>query len=66
MDTEGNIRELFNNEKPKANEVLIDEVPNPNCKDCYGKGYLRWIIKNIRETKPCHCLKPLIKKETKE
>ena len=56
MDTEGNIRKL-ENQKLKSNEILLDNEPNPNCKDCFGRGYQRWIIENITETKPCHCTK---------
>lgn len=62
MDTEGNIRELLGDETPKMNEIGIDKKPDPNCKDCYGKGFQRWVIKNIAETKPCHCTRKATEK----
>ena len=57
MDTRGNIREIGTEDNPQPNEILIDKKPNPKCKDCYGRGYQRWIIENITETKPCHCVR---------
>jgi hypothetical protein len=57
MDTEGTLRHLGLGEKPKANEVPLGKEPDPNCKDCFGRGYQRWIIENITETRPCHCTK---------
>ena len=57
MDTEGNIRTLRGGEKPKVNEVELDHLPDPNCKDCFGRGFQRFLIQNITETRPCHCTK---------
>ena len=62
MDTKGNIRELKPGESPRPNEIPLDKKPNPKCKDCYGRGFVRYIVKNIAETVPCHCTK-LGKKE---
>jgi len=64
MDTQGNIRWLKENEKPKPNEIPIDCEPNPKCEYCYGRGFIRYIIENIVEIKPCHCIrKKIIDKE---
>ena len=41
---------------PKDNEVPIDKLPDPNCKDCYGRGFIRVVLENIREVRPCHCV----------
>ena len=56
MDTEGNIRELQKGEKPALNEIPIKYLPDPKCKDCYGRGFIRLKLENIVETRPCHCV----------
>lgn len=43
---------------PRDNEIPIDKLADPNCKDCYGRGHIKRIIENIREIEPCHCVKP--------
>jgi len=57
MDTQGNIRKLLDDEDPKPNEIRLEKEPDPNCKDCYGRGFIRYIIENVVEIKPCHCTK---------
>ena len=57
MNTEGNIRGLMDGERPRKNEVPVDKLPDPNCPDCYGRGFQRFLIENITETRPCHCTK---------
>jgi len=38
MNTDtGELRFLFEGEKPKANEVLVN-IPKPDCPRCHGKG----------------------------
>jgi len=39
---------------------------NPNCKDCWGRGYVRVIPTHLdagifREIRPCHCVKAVVK-----
>ncbi len=57
MDTSGNIRKLKPGEIPKDDEIPIDKLPNPKCKDCYGRGHITRIIENIRKVEPCYCVK---------
>ena len=57
MDTEGYIRKLLDGVRPRKNEIQINSLPDPNCKDCYGRGFQRFLIENITETRPCHCVK---------
>ena len=55
MNTDGEIRQLMDGEKPKRNEVPLGKLPDPNCPDCYGRGFQRFLIENVTETRPCHC-----------
>jgi len=50
-------------------EELQEEVklkPNPNCKQCFGRGYVRTIDPHLnasiyRVLRPCSCVKAVIK-----
>lgn len=42
---------------PRDDEIPIDKLPNPDCKDCYGRGHITRILENIRKVEPCHCVK---------
>jgi hypothetical protein len=57
MDTQGHIRMIAVNEDAKPNEVPIDKLPDPKCKDCFGRGFQRFLIENVSEVKPCHCVR---------
>ena len=57
MDTRGTIIDVKPGEEPPINSVPLDKRPDPNCKDCYGCGFLRYIVENVAETVPCHCTK---------
>lgn len=42
----------------ESNKNLDKRKPNPNCKDCWGKGTLIYFTLNgVRKERPCHCLK---------
>jgi len=57
MDTSGNIRKLDPGEEPGHLEIPIDHEPDPKCKICYGRGFVRHVIENVVEIRPCHCVK---------
>ena len=57
MDTQGNVWMLEPGQKLKDNEILIGRKPNPNCKDCFGRGHITYILENIRERRVCGCTK---------
>jgi len=44
-----------------------DKKANPKCKDCFGRGYIKWVDpedNKKRNEKLCHCVK--IKQPSKE
>lgn len=46
------------------NKVKIELKPNPNCKDCLGRGWLSLLHatdKGQRVIRPCHCVKTIVK-----
>ena len=49
----------------------IELKPNPNCKDCLGRGIIRIIRPDLdaskyRELRPCHCVRIVVKLEELE
>lgn len=53
----GKMVELERAANPFDNEIPIDKLPDPSCKDCYGRGQITRILENIRKVEPCHCVK---------
>jgi len=43
-------------DKIPENAIEIKGLPDQKCKECFGKGYIRRIIQNVREIEPCTCL----------
>jgi len=43
-------------DKIPENAVEIKGLPDAKCRECFGKGYIRRIIQNVREIEPCTCL----------
>lgn len=43
--------------KAKAEPIILG--PNPNCKTCYGRGWVRYFIPNndSKEVRPCSCVR---------
>ena len=60
MDSKGHIRHLEPGEQPRPDEILIEKDPNPKCKDCYGRGHIRYIILNKVKIGPCHCVGKIV------
>jgi hypothetical protein len=51
------------NDKPTG--MKIELKPKPNCKYCFGKGYIKVIRPDLdaskyRELRPCSCIKAVI------
>jgi hypothetical protein len=46
----------------------VELKPKPNCKYCFGRGYIRIIRPDLdankfREIRPCSCVKAIVKAE---
>ena len=53
-------------ERKEIVDERIELKPNPQCKYCYGRGWLAFSVPDryvgdIKEIRPCHCVKALAK-----
>lgn len=50
---------------PEVKDARIKLRPNPNCKTCYGRGWVLNLrpdlVADYKEVRPCQCVKAIVK-----